>query len=153
MCHRRVRQWEIRWSDTAARSTSPDLPVNSVEAAGGSEEYVQAYNFSKMIVAPTKGVRGVWVEGNSLPISDRIPRVDIRWWHGFLSQNMHGAAIRRVPLATSDITEMVHFAAPDTPLARWCSRAYCMLAFSLSRGLSRATGYYTEMTLKFPQHR
>jgi len=38
-------------------------------------------------------VKGVWVEGNSLPISDRIPRVDIRWWQGFLSQNMHGAAI------------------------------------------------------------
>jgi len=27
----------------------------------------------------------VWVEGNSLPISDRISRVDIRWWEGFLS--------------------------------------------------------------------
>jgi len=38
-----------------------------------------------MIVVPTQGVKVVWVEGNSLPISDRIPRVDIRWWQGFLS--------------------------------------------------------------------
>jgi len=66
---------------------------------------------------------------------------------------MHGAAIRKVPLATSDIIEMVHFAAPDTHLVRWCSRAYCVLAYSLSRGLSHTTGYYTEIMLKLPQPR
>ena len=48
---------------------------------------------------------------------------------------MHGAAIRRVPLATSDIIEMVHFAAPDTRLVGWCSRACRVLAYSFSRGL------------------
>ena len=47
---------------------------------------------------------------------------------------MHGVAIRKVPLTTSDVIEMVHFAAPDTRLVRWCSRAYCVLACSLSRG-------------------
>ena len=55
-----------------------------------------------------------WVGGNTLLINDRIPRVDIRWWQGFPSSNMHGVAIRRVPLATSDITEMMHFVASDT---------------------------------------
>ena len=85
MCHRRVRKWEIRWSDVATRSTSPDLSVNSVKAAGGSEEYVQACKFSKTIVTTSWGVKVEWVEENNLPISGRIPRVDIRWWQGFLS--------------------------------------------------------------------
>jgi len=66
---------------------------------------------------------------------------------------MHGVAIRKVPLATSDITEMVHFAASDTRLVRWFSRAYYMLDYSLNRRLSRATGYYTEIMLKLPQPR
>ena len=43
-----------------------------------------------------------------------------------------------------------HFVAPDTRLVKWCSRAYCVLACSLSRGLSRAAGYYAEITLKLP---
>jgi len=38
-----------------------------------------------MIVALAWGVKVVWVEGNNLPISDRIPIVDIRWWQGFLN--------------------------------------------------------------------
>ena len=66
---------------------------------------------------------------------------------------MHGVAIRRVPLATSDVTEMVHFVASDTRLVRWCSRVYYVLDYSLNRRLSRATGYYTEITLKLPQPR
>ncbi|XP_068503719.1 uncharacterized protein [Phaseolus vulgaris] len=63
---------------------------------------------------------------------------------------MHGVAIRKVPLTTSGVIDMVHFSAPDTRLVRWCSRAYCVLACSLGRGLSRAAGYYTEITLKLP---
>ena len=63
---------------------------------------------------------------------------------------MHGVAIRKVALTTSDVIDMVHFAAPDTRLVRWCSMAYCVLACSLSRGLSRAAGYYTEIMLKLP---
>ena len=63
---------------------------------------------------------------------------------------MHGVAIRKVTLTTSDVIEMVRFAAPDTRLIKWCSKAYCMLAYSLSRELSRATGYYAEITLKLP---
>ena len=35
-----------------------------------------------MIVALAWGMEVEQVEGNSLPISDRIPRVDIRWWQG-----------------------------------------------------------------------
>jgi len=77
-----------------------------------------------MIVAPAWGVKVEWVEGNNLLISDRIPKVDIRWWQGFLSWNMHGIAMRKVAFATSDITEMVRFVASDTRLVRWCSRAY-----------------------------
>ena len=88
-----------------------------------------------------------------MSISDRIPRVDIRWWTGSPSWNMHGVAIRKVPLTTSDVTEMVHFATPDTCLVRWCSRAYCVLACSLSRGLSRAAGYNTEIRFKLPKPR
>jgi len=61
---------------------------------------------------------------------------------------MHGVAVRKMPLTTSDVIENVHFAAPDTRLVRWCSRAYCVLAYSFSRGLSRATGYHAEITLK-----
>ena len=45
-------------------------------------------------------------------------------------------------------TNNKHSAAPDTRLVRWCSRAYCVLACSLSRGLSRAAGYNTEITFK-----
>jgi len=66
---------------------------------------------------------------------------------------MHGVAIRRLPLATSDVTEMVHFFASDTRLVRWCSRVYYMLDYSLNRRLSRTTGYYTEITLKLSQPR
>ena len=91
--------------------------------------------------------------GNNLPISDRIPKVDIRWWQGCPSRNMHGVAIRKVPPTTSDIIEMVHVAAPDTRLVRWRSRAYCVLACSLSRGLGRAADYYIEMMFKLPQPR
>jgi len=66
---------------------------------------------------------------------------------------MHGVAIRKVALATSDITEMVHFVAFDTRLVRWCSRTYYVLDYFLNRRLSRVTGYYTERTLKLPQPR
>jgi len=66
---------------------------------------------------------------------------------------MHGVAIRKVALATSDITEMVHFVAFDSRLVRWCSGMYYVLDYSLNRRLSRATGYYTERTLKLPQPR
>ena len=65
-------------------------------------------------------------------ISDRIPRVDIRWWQGFPNWNMHGVAIRRVPLATSDITEMMHFVASDTRLVGWCFTVHGVLGYSLS---------------------
>jgi len=58
--------------------------VNSVKAAGGSKEYVQACKFSKTIVTTAWGVKVEWIEGNRLPISGRTPRVDIRWWQGFL---------------------------------------------------------------------
>jgi len=63
---------------------------------------------------------------------------------------MRGVAIRKVTLTTNDVIEMVHFDAPDTRLIKWCSKVYCVLAYSLSRGLSRATGYYAEITLKLP---
>ena len=85
-------------------------------------------------------------------INDGIPRVDIRWWQGFLSWNMHGVAIRRVALATSDITEMVYFVASDTRLVEWCSRACYVLDYSSNRRLGRAAGYI-EITLKLPQPR
>ena len=88
-----------------------------------------------------------------MSIDDGIPRVDIRRWRGFLGWNMHGVAMRRVALATSDITETVYFVAPDTRLVGWCSRAYYVLDYSLNRRLRRATGYYIEMTLKLPQPR
>jgi len=87
-----------------------------------------------------------------LLINDGIPRVDIRWWQGFLSWNMHGVAIRRVALATSDITEMVYFVASDTRLVEWCSRACYVLDYSSNRRLGRAAGYI-EITLKLPQPR
>jgi len=64
---------------------------------------------------------------------------------------MHGVAMRRVALATSDITKMVYFVASDTRLVAWCSRACYVLDYSLNRRLGRATGYYIEMTLKLPQ--
>jgi len=66
---------------------------------------------------------------------------------------MLGVAIRKVTLATSDVTEMVHFVASDTRLVRWCSRAYYVLDYSLNRRRSRATGYYIEITFKLPQPR
>jgi len=66
---------------------------------------------------------------------------------------MCGVAIRKEPLATSDITEMVHFVASDTRIVRWCSRVCYVLDYSWNRRLSRATGYYTEITLKLPQPR
>jgi len=66
---------------------------------------------------------------------------------------MHGVAIRRVALATSDITEMVYFVASDTRLVGWCSRACYVLDYSSNRRLGRAAGYYTEITLKLPQPR
>jgi len=66
---------------------------------------------------------------------------------------MHGVAIRRVALATSDITEMVHFVASDTHLVRWCLTAYYVPDYSLNRGLDRAAGYYTEIMLKLPPPR
>ena len=106
-----------------------------------------------MIVASAWGVKVEWVGGNTLLISDRIPKVDIRWWQGFLSWNLHGVAIRRVALATSDITKMVNFVASDTRLVRWCFAAYYVLDYSLNRRLGRATGYYIEKTLKLPQPR
>jgi len=37
---------------------------------------------SAMIVALAWGMEVEQVEGNNLPINDRIPRVDIRWWQG-----------------------------------------------------------------------
>jgi len=63
---------------------------------------------------------------------------------------MHGVAMRRVALATSDITETVYFVPSDTRLAGWRFRAYYVLDYSLNRRLSRATGYYIEMMLKLP---
>ena len=72
------------------------------------------------------------VGGNTLLINDRIPRVDICWWQGFPSWNMHAVAIRRVSLATSDITKMMHFVASDTRLVRWCFTAHGVLGYSLS---------------------
>ena len=66
---------------------------------------------------------------------------------------MHGVAMRRVALATSDITETVYFVASDTRLVGWCSRACYVLDYSLNRRLGCATGYYIEMTLKLPQPR
>ena len=66
---------------------------------------------------------------------------------------MHGVAIRRVPLTTSNVTEMVHFVASDTRVVRGCSKAYYVLDYSLNKRLSRATGYYTEITFKLPQPR
>ena len=94
-----------------------------------------------------------WVGGNTFLIRDRIPRVDIRWWQCFPNWNMHGVAIRRVPLAMSDIAEMMHFVASDTLLVRWCFTTHCVLACSLSKGLSCAAGYYIEITFKLPQSR
>ena len=38
VCHRRVRTWKIRWSDIAARSTSPGFLVNLVKVVGGTGE-------------------------------------------------------------------------------------------------------------------
>ena len=72
------------------------------------------------------------VGGNTLLISDRILRVDICWWQGFPSWNMHGVAVRRVPFAMSDITEMMHFVASETRLVRWCFPAHGVLGYSLS---------------------
>ena len=66
---------------------------------------------------------------------------------------MLGVTMRKVPLATSDVTKMVHFVASDTRLVRWCSRAYYVLDYSLNKRLSRGTGYYTEVTFKLPQPR
>ena len=66
---------------------------------------------------------------------------------------MDGVAISKEPFATSDITKMVHFVASDTRIVRWCCRVYYVLDYSLNRRLSRATGYYTERTLKLPQPR
>jgi len=66
---------------------------------------------------------------------------------------MYGAAIRKEPLATSDITKMVHFAASDTRIVRWCPRVCYVLDYSLNRRLSRANGYYTEIMLKLSQPR
>jgi len=66
---------------------------------------------------------------------------------------MHGMAMRRVALATSDITETVYFVASDTRLVEWCSRACYVLDYSLSKRLGRATGCYIEMTLKLSQPR
>jgi len=81
-------------------------------------------------------------------IDDGIPRVDIRRWRGFLSKNMHGVAVRKVALATSDITEAVYCVTPDTRLVGGCSRACYVLGYTLNRRLGRVTGYYIEMTLK-----
>ena len=66
---------------------------------------------------------------------------------------MHGVAMRRVALATSDITETVYFVASDTRLVGWCSRMCYVLDYSLNRKLGRTTGYYIEVTLKLPQPR
>jgi len=68
-------------------------------------------------------------------------------------KNTHGAVLRRVPLTTGGITKMVHCAALDTCLVRWCSKAHCVLACSMGRWLSCAAGYYTEITFKLPQPR
>ena len=51
-------------------------------------------------------------------------RQDSQSGHSFVTRspqpkNIRGALIRRVPLTTGDITEMVHCAAPDTRLVRW----------------------------------
>ena len=53
-----------------------------------------------------------------------------------------------VPLATSDVTEMVHFVASDTRLVRWCSRVYYVLDYSLNKRLSRATGERKNLAIK-----
>jgi len=103
-----------------------------------------------MIVASAWDVKVEWVEGDSLPISDRIPRPDIRRWQGLLNQSMHGVAVRKVPLATIDITKMVYSVASDTRLVWWCSRAYYLPVYSLSGRLSRVIGYYSEIALKLP---
>jgi len=66
---------------------------------------------------------------------------------------MHDVAIRRVALATSDITEMVYFVASDTRLVEWCSRACYVLDYSINRRLGRAAGYYIDMTLQLAQPR
>ena len=89
------------------------------------------YNSSEAIVAPAWGVKGVWVEGTTRLSATGFPKwtfVDGK----VMAQNTHGAAVRRVPLETSDITEMVHFAALDTRLVGWCSRACRVLFYSLS---------------------
>ena len=61
---------------------------------------------------------------------------------------MHGVAIRRAALATSDITEMMHFVASDTRLVMWCFTAYYALGCSSNKGLGRAVGCYAEIILK-----
>ena len=66
---------------------------------------------------------------------------------------MHGVAIRRVALVTSDITETVYFVASDNRLVGWWSRTCYVLDYSLNRRLGRTAGYYIEMTLKLPQPR
>ena len=85
-----------------------------------------------MIVAPAWGMKVEGVGGNTLLIRDRIPRVDVCWWRGFPSENMHGVAVRRVSFAMSDITEMLHFVASDTRLVGWCFTAHYVLGCSLS---------------------
>ena len=72
---------------------------------------------------------------------------------GALAVKSHQRTIRKVPLATSDITEMVHFVASDTHLVRWCLTAYYVPDYSLNRGLDRAAGDYTAIMLKLPPPR
>ena len=66
---------------------------------------------------------------------------------------MHGVAIRRVPLATSDITEMMHFVASDTRLVRWCFTAHYVLGYSNPDDNTCRVGCYIEVTLELPSPR
>ena len=84
------------------------------------------------MVAPTWGMKVEWVGGNTLHISDKIPKVDIRWWQDFPSYNLHGVAVRRVPFATSDIREMMHLVASDTRQVGWCFTAHYVLGCPFS---------------------
>jgi len=92
---------------------------------------------------------------------------------------MHGAATRKVAPATSDITEVMYFAASDTHFVGWRSRACYVLGYTLNRRFGHLShfgpdddtcrvecsnypspdddtcrvGCCIEMTLKLPQSR